>query len=264
MKSTNWKGVAFSLIILLTAGCSSVPDQENSTELSDIPELDSGVDVYDPLEGFNRSMWTFNHEYLDPYVLRPVSLGYVNYTPDVVRSGISNFFSNLDEPSSMVNDILMGNGEKAMAHFNRFWMNSTFGLFGLWDFAGIVGVAKEDNRSFSDVVGHYGVGNGPYLMLPGYGPMTTRQVTNSVDSMYVPLSYLNFWTSVSKFVFEGMEARASVVSQEPLLEASPDSYLFVRDAFIQRRNFKAEIETDTYDEAAEDFLDEYLDEVEFE
>lgn len=260
MNCFNWKSLAFSLVILLTAGCSTVPEQQDVAEVSEPQVIEGGVEVSDPLEGFNRTMWTFNHEYLDPYVLRPVSLGYVNYTPHVVRTGIANFFSNLDEPSSFINDLLMGNGEEAVAHFNRFWMNSTFGLFGLWDFAGVAGINKQDNRSFSDVVGHYGVGNGPYLMLPGYGPMTTRQVTNTVDSMYFPLSYISFWTSVGKFAFEGMESRAAVVSQEPMLDASPDSYLFVRDAFIQRRNFKAQVETESFDAESEAFLDEYLEE----
>jgi len=85
----------------------------------------------DPFEGFNRAMWDINYEYLDPYLVRPVSLAYVGYTPVPVRSGISNFLANLDEPASMVNNLFMGNGEKALDHFNRFWINSTFGLLAL-------------------------------------------------------------------------------------------------------------------------------------
>jgi len=238
------------LLAMALVGCSSVPDSETDANAPS-----------DPFEGFNRTMWDFNSNYLDPYIVRPVSLAYVDYTPTPVRSGISNFFSNLDEPSSMVNDMLMGNGKEALTHFNRFWINTIFGIFGLFDVAGAGGVVEEDNRSFSDVAGHYGVGNGPYVVLPAYGPATARDATDAVDSLYQPLSYLNFWGALSKWIFQGMESRAALVSQEPMLEASPDSYIFARDVYIQRQNFKAQIDDeDQPDEAEEDFLDDYLEE----
>ncbi|ADV85875.1 lipoprotein [Vibrio vulnificus MO6-24/O] len=214
----------------------------------------------DPFESFNRSMWTINYDYLDPYIVRPVSLAYVEYTPGPVRVGVANFLSNLDEPSSMVNNIIMGNGQRAVDHFNRFWINSTFGLLGLIDIASAAGITKHDEKAFSDAVGHYGVGNGPYLMIPGYGPYTVREVTDTVDGMYVPLVYLNFWAGLGKWALEGMEKRALLVNQEGQLEASPDPYALTREVYLQRQAFKAEIKKEEVDDEEEALLDEYLDE----
>lgn len=204
-------------------------------------------------------MWDFNYEVLDPYLVRPVSLGYVNYTPSFMRTGISNFLSHLDEPSSALNNLLMGNGQLAFNHFNRFWINTTFGVLGLYDAASQGGIAKMDSRAFSDVVGHYGVGSGWYFMFPGYGPWTLREVGDFADDLYPPLSFLNIWASFGKWVFEGMESRAALVPQEEILENSPDSYSLTRDAYLQRRDYKAMVtDNETVDEEEEDFLDDYL------
>ncbi|RAS63534.1 phospholipid-binding lipoprotein MlaA [Vibrio diazotrophicus] len=242
--------VLLSLMVVIT-GCSSVPDDQSTSD----PQ------VNDPLEGFNRTMWAFNYDYLDPYFVRPVSLAYVEYTPDPVRHGIANFLSNLDEPSSMINNLLMGNGKKALDHFNRFWINSTFGLLGLIDIASEAGITKHGEKAFSDAMGHNGVGKGPYVMVPGYGPVVVREAGDVVDGLYAPLSYLNIWASVGKWALEGMETRAALVSQEALLENSPDSYSFTRAAYLQRRDFTAEVETPAeVDNSEEDYLDSYMEE----
>lgn len=245
-------------IASLTVGCSSAPDESFNDDNFETSEYVEESHPNDPFEGFNRAMWDINYEYLDPYLVRPVSLAYVDYTPVPIRSGISNFLANLDEPSSMVNNLIMGNGEKALDHFNRFWINSTIGLLGLIDIASETGITKYDDKSFSDAIGHYGVGNGPYFMVPGYGPLTTREVTETVDGLYVPLSFLNFWASLGKWAFEGMETRAQLVSQESLLDDSPDPYALTREVYIQRRDFKAEIEPEEFDLEEEDFIDGYL------
>ncbi|MDW6017682.1 VacJ family lipoprotein [Vibrio plantisponsor] len=242
--------VLLSLMVVIT-GCSSVPDDQSTSD----PQ------VNDPFEGFNRTMWAFNYDYLDPYFVRPVSLAYVEYTPDPVRHGIANFLSNLDEPSSMINNLLMGNGKKALDHFNRFWINSTFGLLGLIDIASEAGITKHGEKAFSDAMGHNGVGKGPYVMVPGYGPVVVREAGDVVDGLYAPLSYLNIWASVGKWALEGMETRAALVSQEALLENSPDSYSFTRAAYLQRRDFTAEVETPTeVDNSEEDYFDSYMEE----
>lgn len=259
MDKARLKGVLLVLFSLLLFGCSSTPEQVAQDAEVDQQVLEYESHPNDPLEGFNRAMWSFNYDFVDPYLVRPVAIAYVEYTPTPIRSGIANFLSNLDEPSSMINDLLMGNGAEAVNHFNRFWINSTFGILGLFDVAGAAGLVEED-RAFSDALGHYGVGNGPYLMVPGYGPLTTREVTDGVDSMYLPLSYLNFWGAVGKWALEGLETRAALVSQEPILEASPDPYAFTRDVYLQRRDYKAQIEPEELDEEEEDFLDDYLDE----
>ncbi len=241
------KGIIVTVFTLLILGCSSTPDQTTHYE----PHLN------DPFEGFNRAMWSINYEFLDPYILRPTAMAYVNYTPTPVRKSIANVLSNLDEPASMINNLLMGNGETALNNFNRFWINSTFGLLGLLDIAGEAGIVAEE-RVFSDTLGHYGIGNGPYFMIPAYGPAITRESTDLVDNMYIPLSYLNIWAGLGKWALEGLENRAELAAQEALLEASPDPYAFTREVYLQRRDYKAQIESDEFDEAEEDFLDEYL------
>ncbi|WP_070963582.1 MlaA family lipoprotein [Vibrio sonorensis] len=244
--------LSFSLL----GGCASPPSGNDGDNI-----LSDSVDsqVFDPFESFNRSMWTLNYEYLDPYFVRPVSIGYVKFVPSPIRSGISNFLGNLDEPASMINNLLMGNGGKALDHFNRFWINSTFGLLGLIDIASEAGITDHGEKEFGDAVGHYGVGDGPYLMLPGYGPATVRDGADFVDSMYIPLAYLNFWGALGKWAFEGMEARAALVSQEVMVDNSPDPYALTREVYIQRQNFKAEIEVNEYNADEEAELDDLLD-----
>ncbi|WP_394150556.1 VacJ family lipoprotein [Vibrio maritimus] len=255
---------------LASAPEESVPDVNVASESSDAPsdgsaatELEAsasvGADVYDPFEGFNRAMWALNYDYLDPYFVRPVSLAYVNYTPVPVRSGVRNFLANLDEPFSAVNNVVMGNGGKALDHFNRFWINSTFGLLGFIDIASAAGIEKHDKKEFGDAIGHYGVGEGPYIMVPGYGPIILREGADVVDGLYPPASLLNFWASFGKWALEGMEKRALVVSQEATLEQSPDPYALTRDIYIQRQNYNAEIVDDTVDEEQEAYIDDYLD-----
>lgn len=124
------KGKSYLMLLLALGlvGCSSAPEEAVTSE-GETNQTTS--DVYDPLEGFNRTMWEINYEYLDPYLVRPVSIAYVEYTPVPIRSGIANFLSNLDEPSSMVNNLLMGNGSKAVDHFNRFGLTlrSVFSVY---------------------------------------------------------------------------------------------------------------------------------------
>lgn len=235
---------------LVLAGCASQPEED----------VYPAQQVYDPIEGFNRSMWTINYEYLDPYLVKPVSLAYVDYVPTPVRSGIGNFLGNLDQPSSIVNNLIMGNNDKALDHFNRFWLNTTVGVLGIMDIASKAGIPDHNEKAFSDAAGHYGVGNGPYVMIPGYGPWTVRESTDVVDGLYVPLSLLNFWAGLGKWALEGMETRAALVSQESILDNSPDPYALTRDAYLQRQDFKAEIEVDDYDADEEAYLDEYLEE----
>lgn len=253
-------------LALMTVGCSSAPEKQVIDESNAVNGTDSTANIdethpSDPFESFNRAMWDINYDYLDPYLVRPVSVAYVEYVPHPIRLGIINVLANLDEPSSMVNNLVMGNGEQAVNHFNRFWINTTFGLVGLIDIASEAGIPKNDDKAFSDALGHYGVGNGPYLMLPGYGPYTVREVTDTVDGMYVPLSYLNVWAGLGKWALEGMEKRVQLIPQEGQLKTSPDPYALSREVFLQRQDFKAEINTTTeIDEDEEAYLDEYLDE----
>ncbi|MHA2937722.1 MlaA family lipoprotein [Vibrio sp. RC27] len=242
-----YRTVLLILVSIATVGCSSRPDSQANG-------------AYDPLESANRVVWTLNYDYLDPYIFRPTAIAYVTYTPTPLRYGLSNFFSNLGEPSTIVNNLLMGNGKKALNHFNRFWLNSTFGLLGVFDIASHAGLSSEGSKGFDDALGHYGVGDGAYLMVPGAGPYTVRNAASFIDNTYLPLSYLNIWGAAGKFLIEGLESRAALVSQESLLESSPDPYAFTRDVYLQREAYNAEIVIDDFDAAEEDEFDNYLDE----
>ncbi|KLV06037.1 ABC transporter [Photobacterium aquae] len=250
-------------------------DSGDETDAELLAEIEAEVDeqgdypvpgVYDPFENFNRVMWSINYDYLDPYIARPVSIAYMDYVPSFVRTGIKNFLANLDEPASMINSAVMLEGEQAVAHFNRFWINSTFGVAGLIDIASAADIRKPNDREFGDTMGRYGVPNGPYFMVPMYGPITLREgAGDMVDDLYFPLDLLTFWQSLGKWAFEGMESRAALVPQEALLKDSPDPYIFTRDAYIQNKNFSATGGVVSEDTVEEDtYLDDYLDEIDAE
>lgn len=257
------------LISLLMSGCSSAPDEieadksavsasnanrdKTPTEISSTYVDDSG----DPLEGFNRTMWMINYDYLDPYLVRPASIVYMEWTPSPIRIGFNNFLDNLDEPASALNNLLMGNGQLAVKSFSRFWINTTIGLLGLIDVATMADIPRN-SREFGDVLGHYGVGNGPYVMLPGYGPVTPRDLTDTVDSMYIPLNWLNFWQKATKWAFQGLESRYELISQEGLLKDSPDPYSLSKSIYLQHQDFKADIKEEPEEALDEQLLEEYL------
>ncbi len=217
----------------------------------------------DPFESFNRVMWNVNYDLLDPYFIRPISLGYVHIIPQFARTGVENFIANLEAPMSTVNSLLMLDGKNALHHFNRFWINSTFGLVGILDIASAAGLQKRNQHQFGDVMGAYHIGQGPYFMVPIYGPLTLREGAGDlVDGLYPPLSWLTLPQSLVKFVLNGMEVRAAAVSQEQILANSPDPYIFVRDAYLQYKAFSArsgnEEEIETLDD---EYLDEFMDEI---
>lgn len=195
----------------------------------------------DPLEGFNRAMWKVNYEYLDPYVLEPVAKGWKEYVPSPIKTGLVNMANNLDEPASFVNRLLEGEGQKAMVHFTRFWINSIFGLGGLIDFASLTNDLKLENgrRTFGDTLGKYDVPTGAYVMLPAYGAATPRQdLGGIVDTTYPVLSLLATPWSIAKFTVQGVDKRAALLGQEALLKQSADPYVTFREAYFQNLEFK--------------------------
>lgn len=195
----------------------------------------------DPLEGFNRAMWKVNYEYIDPYVLKPVATGWRDYVPSPIKTGLVNVANNLDEPASFVNRLLEGEGQKAMVHLNRFWINSIFGLGGLIDWASKTPDLKLENgeREFGDTMGKYSVGTGAYVVVPGYGSTTPRQAVGKVvDSSYPVLSLLTTPWAIAKFAVQGVDTRANLLDQDALLQQSSDSYTMFREAYFQNLEFK--------------------------
>ena len=223
-------GLAFATVLLVgCAGTSGSSDSEQQGRS-------------DPLEGFNRVMFDFNYNYMDPYLVRPVAVAWRDYVPQPARNGTSNFLSTLDEPASMVNSLLKGDPYRAAIHFNSFFLNTILGMGGLIDVAGMANpkLAREEAQGFGSTLGHYGVGYGPYVVLPGYGSATIRDEGGDlVDDLYPMLSYLTFWMSAGKWVLEGVETRAELLDSDGLIRNSSDPYLFIREAYFQRHDFLA-------------------------
>jgi phospholipid-binding lipoprotein MlaA len=224
--------LAVALSGILLTGCASSPTTETSA---------AAGGRSDPIEGFNRTMFDFNYNVLDPYLLRPVAIVWNDYMPKPARTGLSNVSNNLGEPATMVNYLLQGEVKQAVKHLHRFVINSTFGLGGLIDFATHdEGLRRTDNRRFGSVLGHYDVGYGPYVVLPGYGSATPREdIGGIVDDLYPPLSWLVGWPAVGKWVLDGIETRARFLDQDQLLRNSEDPYLFMREAYFQNKDFQA-------------------------
>ncbi|MDF7667431.1 MlaA family lipoprotein [Orbaceae bacterium ESL0727] len=196
----------------------------------------------DQMSGFNRTMFNFNYYVLDPYILRPVAVFWKDNVPKPIRTGVVNFSSNLSEPASMVNSLLQGEGHQAGVHLARFFLNTVFGFAGLMDVASMADpqLQKGNQRSFGNVLGHYDVPYGPYVVLPFYGQATLREDGGSlVDNLYPPLYWLDWQWTVVRGVFDGIEARAVAIDYENLIKNSDDPYNFMRNAYFQRHDFLA-------------------------
>lgn len=216
----------------------------------------------DPFENINRSMWTFNWDYLDKYVAEPASRNYVEYTPTVLRSGLYNIAKNIEEPATVINDLLQLKFKDAAQSTGRFILNSTVGIFGFFDPASDFGWLRK-REEFGEVLGVYGVNDGAYLMFPALGPSSVRDLTGAyVDQLYWPMAIIDFWPNVLRLTIKGLETRASLADQESLINDSLDSYTFVKNAYFQNMRYKVydgnppvEINTQEDDEL-ESFMDE--------
>lgn len=193
----------------------------------------------DPLEGFNRAMWNVNYNYLDPYFLRPIAVGWKEYVPTQAKTILTNISNNLNEPAAFVNRLLEGDFSKAMVHFNRFWINSTLGIGGMFDWAS---ASKDlrlyEERRFGDTLGVYGVGTGSYIVLPGLGGTTPRQgIGNLADNAYPMLSLIQPWLW-AKMAVDVVDTRANLLGTDTILEQSADPYITFREAYFQNLNFR--------------------------
>lgn len=251
-------------LFLLTTICSAMPCIADNQANEKAAATVTYNDPRDPFESFNRAMWTFNYNYLDRYLFRPIAHGYKNYVPDPVKTGSNNFVQNLDEPSSMLNNLLQMKWLWAANAGGRFVINSTLGLAGLVDVASMMGMERKQD-DFSEVLAYYGAPNGPYIMAPFLGPQTTLELTTDwVDGLYFPISEFTLLQTSLKWGLENLHARAEAIDQESLIENSLDPYSFVKDAYFQHLDYRVldgEISLDQHDDN-DDLLDEYLDELE--
>lgn len=191
----------------------------------------------DPLEPFNRAMYTFNDK-LDRYFLKPVAKGYRAVVPSPARTGVSNFFNNLREPIVFINDTLQGKFKHAAGDLGRFVTNTTIGIFGLFDVATHFGL-EQHNEDFGQTLGVWGVKEGPYLVLPFFGPSNFRDgVGLYADYQAYPPSHMEEQSTASKlYLLQTISTRAQLLEAGDILEqaAGQDPYVFVREAYRQRR-----------------------------
>jgi phospholipid-binding lipoprotein MlaA len=232
------------LCLLVLAGCAQVPE--------------SKVDERDPLQRINRPIYDFNMDVLDTYVLKPVAQGYVAVTPTPVRHSIVHFTDNISAPVDMINAGLQGKPGNAGVSLARFLVNSTVGVFGLFDVASSLGLERVD-EDFGQTLGVWGAGDGAYLMLPAMGPSTARNLTGDVvDNIVLPDIALTTPQTILVFALKAVEARASLMSQEGLLNDSLDPYLFIKDIYFQRQLYELHDGNPPIKAEPEDFDEDFL------
>ncbi len=198
----------------------------------------TGSNPSDPWEGWNRKVYSFNKA-IDTAVAKPLTLGYKAVTPDVVETGVSNVFSNLGDVPNFLNNLLQGKPTDSVSDLARFIINSTLGIAGLWDPASSMGLQKHD-EDFGQTLATWGVGDGPYVMLPLLGPSTLRDTfALPVDSETDLINQINHIPTRNQvIILELLDQRAALLSLEEQLESASDEYAFVRDVWLQNRKYK--------------------------
>ena len=195
------------------------------------------IQKVDPLEDINRVFYELNFNLLDPVIIKPIAIIYDQATPKPVRQVLRNFFSNLDEVPSLVNNALQGKFGQAGNNAGRFLMNTTIGLGGFFDVAKKAGLQPGEDEDFGQTLAVWGVPAGPYLMLPFFGPSTFRDApSNFVDSLFDPFSYNN--RLPVRVAIKGIDLialRADLLGIDDVI--SGDEYLFIRDVYLQNREY---------------------------
>lgn len=206
--------------------------------------------VYDPFETVNRQIYSFN-DFADRILLRPVAVAYQKITPQFFRTRVSNVFDNARYPIVFINQFLQGNFPDGFRDSGRFVVNSTIGIGGLFDVAANMNLPEND-EDFGQTLGVWGFTNGPYIVVPFFGPATVRDGVGDIADYYGSLnSYIDHVPT--RNVVTGayyIDQRQRLLAAERLL--SGDRYLFVRDAYLQQRQF----EVSNGEEVSDPFLDD--------
>ncbi len=194
----------------------------------------------DPLEPLNRAIFGFN-EVIDDTVLEPVAKGYRAITPDPIEDSVSNFFNNLGEINTIINSTLQMKLDKTISSSSRFVINSTVGIFGLFDVASSLGIERH-REDFGQTLGYYGVSAGPYLVLPFFGPSTLRDAPGFYTDIAVEKSISPVHTELhheERQVIQAtnvIDTRANLLQATKILDtAAKDKYIFLRESYLQKR-----------------------------
>jgi len=224
MPFVSWKkslGILIALLCLQLTGCTNRPSHPG-----------------DPLEPINRITYQFNDK-ADRWVMKPVAQGYRDYTPDVIRSSISNFFGNLNDANSALNFALQGQGKASLYNLSRFLLNSTVGILGLVDIT--AGEERTyDQTGFGDTLAVYGWKNSAYFVYPLAGPSTIRDATgitaNSLFREDVLYGNAHNDAELLSTIIGGVQTREKLLGLEDTIEgAALDPYSYVRDGWLQIR-----------------------------
>lgn len=216
--------IAIVFVSFLMAACASIPE---GTQRSKV----------DPWEPMNRNIFEFNQK-LDKYALKPVSQTYQFVVPEFFRDGISNMFSNISDVYTAGNNVLQGKPKEALDDVCRVIVNTTFGIAGFFDVASQGGIDKH-KEDFGLTLGHWGIGNGPYLVLPVLGESSVRDTVGWVvdiqtDILLQQVSNIPVRNSITALRL--VDIRTKLLGATDLLdEAAFDKYTFTRDAYLQRR-----------------------------
>lgn len=208
--------------VLLLQGCAGVATYDR--------------DPRDPLEGLNRAVYQFN-DGLDTVVLKPLARGYNAIVPAPVNKGVTNFFGNIDDITSAVNNLLQFKLTRAVSDVGRVLVNSTVGLLGVMDVASNMNLPKY-GEDFGQTLGSWGFGPGPYIVLPLLGPSSGRDTIGLVADWFTdPINYIE--DDQVRWGLKGLDlidTRADLLNASRVLdEAALDPYSFLRNAYLQRR-----------------------------
>lgn len=227
MKPILTRALAALAVAILLPGCATL---QPSTAQAPSPD--------DPFEPWNRAMFQI-HDVIDGHFIKPAVQVYVDVTPKPIQQGVRNFYGNLDDFVSAINDWLQWKLDKAGNDMGRVMINSFFGLGGIIDIASDAGIEKG-NEDFGQTFGYWGIPQGPYLFVPVFGPTTVRDGTGTIVRAYVgPLTYVpDVPTRNILYAIGFVDLRAQALQAESLVgEAALDRYTFIRRAYLQRREY---------------------------
>jgi len=211
----------FALSFTFLTGCASVDDK----------------DERDPIESLNRGVYKFN-DGIDRALIKPIAKGYDKIMPAPIDKGVTNFFDNLEDVITVANDLLQFKFQRGGSDALRVVINSTVGLLGLLDPATGMGFERHD-EDFGQTLGYWGVGAGPYIVLPILGPSSLRDVTGDLvdSSLFNPIYYVDHIPTRNTLIgLKGLDTRASLLGASNILEqAALDPYSFIRESYFQQR-----------------------------
>jgi len=213
-----------SILALACGGCASTGTRGDS-------------ETYDRFERANRAIFRFNRT-ADRFILKPVASGYHSITPDPLERSISRFFDNLSSPIVIVSDLLQGKFKQAGADTGRFLLNSTVGVLGFLDVARHVGLDRHE-EDLGQTLGKWGLQQGPYFVVPIFGPFTLRDGFGRI--MELPLELLSHYDNDSArqklILLFYVDKRMRLLAADEALADAFDPYIFLRDAYLQRRRY---------------------------